>query len=124
MKQETPKTFKELFANTGIEPITNENGNIQYNFKATIKEKPKQETLEEVAQWVINNRYAKSELEKVSDFEMYNTIIDKCSKWQAERMYSEEEVVSFIHRFIKEHQPQLPYLIGGINMWFGQFKKK
>jgi hypothetical protein len=46
------------------------------------------------------------------------------AKWQAERMYSEEEVVSFIHRFIKEHQPQLPYLIGGINMWFGQFKKK
>jgi hypothetical protein len=38
--------------------------------------------------------------------------------------YSEEEVVSFIHKFIKEHQPQLPYLIGGINMWFQQYKKK
>lgn len=55
----------------------------------------KQETLEEVAQWVINNRYAKSELEKVSDFEMYNTIIDKCSKWQQEQdknKYSEEDL--------------------------------
>jgi hypothetical protein len=34
----TPKTFKELFANTGIEPTTDESGNIQYNFKATMKE--------------------------------------------------------------------------------------
>jgi hypothetical protein len=50
------------------------------------QEKLKQEeTLEEVAQWVIDNRYAKSELEKVSDFEMYNIIIDKCSKWQQEQ---------------------------------------
>ena len=34
----TPKTFKELFDNTGIEPTTDESGNIQYNFKATMKE--------------------------------------------------------------------------------------
>jgi hypothetical protein len=40
---ETPKTFKELFAKTGIEPTTDENGNIHYNFKATMKEEPKQE---------------------------------------------------------------------------------
>jgi hypothetical protein len=39
----TPKTFKELFTNTGIKPTTDESGNIHYNFKATIK----QETLEE-----------------------------------------------------------------------------
>ena len=42
--KETPKTFKELFANTGIEPTTDETGNIQYNFKATMKEEPKQES--------------------------------------------------------------------------------
>lgn len=36
-----PKTFKELFANTGIEPRTGENGDIHYNFKATMKEEPK-----------------------------------------------------------------------------------
>jgi hypothetical protein len=46
------------------------------------------------------------------------------AKWQTERMYSEEEVVYFIHKFLKEHQPHLPYLVGGINMWFKQFKKK
>ena len=31
------KTFKELFAGTGIEPTTNENGGVDYNFKATLK---------------------------------------------------------------------------------------
>ena len=40
---ETPKTFKELFANSGIEPTTDESGNTHYNFKATLKEEPKQE---------------------------------------------------------------------------------
>ena len=37
-KQETPKTFKELFANTGIKPTTDANGIVNYNFKATSKE--------------------------------------------------------------------------------------
>jgi hypothetical protein len=39
--QEEAKTFKELFANTGIKPTIDESGNIQYNFKATMKEEPK-----------------------------------------------------------------------------------
>ena len=34
------KTFKELFAGTGIEPTTNENGGVEYNFNATLKNKP------------------------------------------------------------------------------------
>lgn len=34
------KTFKELFAGTGIEPTTNENGGVDYNFKATLKKEP------------------------------------------------------------------------------------
>ena len=33
-------------------------------------------TVEELAQWVIDNRYPKSENNKVSDHEMYHTIID------------------------------------------------
>jgi len=31
---------------------------------------------EELAQWVIDNRYPKSEKEKISDHEMYHTIVD------------------------------------------------
>ena len=31
------KTFKELFAGTGIEPTTDENGGVHYNFNTTLK---------------------------------------------------------------------------------------
>ena len=31
------KTFKELFPGTGIEPTTNENGGVEYDFNATLK---------------------------------------------------------------------------------------
>ena len=34
----------------------------------------------EIAQWVIDNRYPKSELEKISDHELYNTIVDDIQK--------------------------------------------
>lgn len=63
---------------------------------------------------------------KAKEFDLANGVyaFEQGVKWQIDRSYSEEEVVSFIHKFIKEHQPQLPYLIGGINMWFGQYKKK
>jgi uncharacterized paraquat-inducible protein A len=33
-------------------------------------------SIQEIAQWVIDNRYSKSEKEKISDLEMYNTIVD------------------------------------------------
>ena len=33
-------------------------------------------SVKELAQWVIDNRYPKNENEKVSDFEMYNFIVD------------------------------------------------
>lgn len=35
---------------------------------------------EEIAQWVINNRYPKSEKEKISDLEMYHTVKDAILK--------------------------------------------
>lgn len=90
-----------------------------------IEEEPKQETLEEVAKshaiYELENNY-KPTKESFKLACKRNFI--RGAKWQAERSYSEEEVVSFIHKFLKEHQPQLPYLIGGINMWFEHFKKK
>jgi len=33
-------------------------------------------TIQEIAQWVISNRYPKSENDKVSDAEMYHTLIE------------------------------------------------
>jgi hypothetical protein len=37
-------------------------------------------TPQDIAQWVIDNRYTKSENEKVSDVEMYNTIYEAITK--------------------------------------------
>ena len=34
-------------------------------------------TKEEIAQWVIDNRYQKSELIKVSDFELYHLLVEQ-----------------------------------------------
>jgi hypothetical protein len=81
------------------------------------------EILEEMAQEYFENSIF---CDGITEFEHSITIRSYIAgaKLQAERMYSEEEVVYFIHKFLKEHQPQLPYMIGGINMWFGQFKKK
>lgn len=32
---------------------------------------------QEIAQWVIDNRYSKNEKDKISDFVMYNFIVDE-----------------------------------------------
>ncbi|MFA7708151.1 MAG: hypothetical protein WCX73_04325 [Candidatus Pacearchaeota archaeon] len=37
-------------------------------------------TAKEIAQWVIDNRYAKSENEKVSDVEMYHELVESIEK--------------------------------------------
>ena len=36
--------------------------------------------VEEIAQWVVDNRYPKSENNKVSDSEMYYTLIEKINQ--------------------------------------------
>lgn len=40
-------------------------------------------TIEELAQWVIDNRYPKNENQKVGDFEMFTTLVDKIKELQA-----------------------------------------
>ena len=51
---EKKKTFKELFAGTGIEPTTNENGGVDYNFNATLKNKPMKLYAEEQIKILLN----------------------------------------------------------------------
>jgi len=58
---------------------------------------------EQIAQWVIDNRYSKSEVDKMSDSEMYYTLIDKieeainytqcCAEFKCgeERVFNEEK---------------------------------
>jgi hypothetical protein len=38
--------------------------------------------IEKIAQWVIDNRYPKSENDKMSDFEMYHELIEKITQLQ------------------------------------------
>ena len=51
---------------------------------------------EEIAQWVIDNRYPKSENQKISDFEMFNYIVEKIQqlKNQPSEQISVERLVS------------------------------
>jgi hypothetical protein len=83
----TPKTFKELFANTGIEPTTDESGNTHYNFKAVMKEEPKQELKEETTSEGFHRIY------KETDYREFDFVSFKIGvEWQQERSYSEQEV--------------------------------
>ena len=51
----------------------------------------------EIAQWVIDNRYAKNESNKISDFEMYNHIIELMYKLTPIELPSDEEQEKFVH---------------------------
>jgi hypothetical protein len=97
---ETPKTFKELFANTSIEPTTDENGNIHYNFKATMKQEPKQETLEEAVKTYYEENIDQSNIPREHyEWEIQDLMLGFAYKWQQEqdkKGYSEEEVLQLL----------------------------
>jgi uncharacterized protein YmfQ (DUF2313 family) len=61
------------------------------------------ETIEEIAQWVIDNRYPKSENDKVSDFEMYQTLIEAMNQVLRQQPVSErsEQLKAFVDEFIE-----------------------
>jgi hypothetical protein len=79
------------------------------------KEKPKQETLSEAAlKYSSEPQY----FGKESGFRAG-------AKWQAERMYSEEEVLTLISDYIKDNlDPNTHGTIENVKDWFEQFKNK
>jgi hypothetical protein len=88
-----------------------------FNYKIIIpKEEPKQETLEEAAK----RTYQKG-LKDDIDLSFYDGV-RLGSKWQAERRYSEEEVIDFL----QEMNDWSTTFEGRIDIreWFEQFKKK
>lgn len=52
-------------------------------------------TAEEIAQWVIDNRYSKSENQKVDDFEMYHVLVEEISKSQCNH--------SWVYKIMSDH---------------------
>jgi hypothetical protein len=95
---------------------------IQLDAELAYKSLPKQELKEETTSEGFHRIYKELDYREF-DFGSFKIGVE-WQKEQDKKLYSEEEVVSFIHKFLKEHQPQLPYLLGGINMWFGQYKKQ
>ena len=86
---------------------------MNYSYKIVIpKEEPKQETLEEVAANLADPNICKTD----------NWIAG--AKYQAERMYSEEEVLTIVKAFDKEFYQGIVERNGHTNKWFEQFKKK
>lgn len=74
-------------------------------------------TIEEIAQWVIDNRYPKSEQEKLSDFELYHVLVEKIRSlyyegyedWDDERDCLGSEILAY-KQIIKELKQQLNQL--------------
>jgi hypothetical protein len=77
------------------------------------------ETLEEAANKIYPNNGFEDEL--YWDLgEIYRDKFIEGAKWQAERMYSEEEVQNILIEYVKTN-PTKPYRV--VN-WFEQYKKK
>ncbi len=73
----------------------------------------KKETLEEAAERLIINP-------TLEDKQVFKQGAD----WQAERMYSEKEVIDILYSFHKEENSRVVFSLSGITKWFEQFKKK
>lgn len=55
-------------------------------------------SIQELAQWIIDNRYPKSENEKTSDVEMYNTIFDTFQNLNQKSELKIEELPTIINK--------------------------
>jgi hypothetical protein len=79
--------------------------------------KPKQETIEEAAEYYAHNYF---DMHETNNYKALKQGFDAGSKWQAERMYSNmEEYSAFV---LKSYKERLPLLLA--KDWFEQFKKK
>jgi hypothetical protein len=89
--------------------------------------KHKQETLEEAAERFIPDNYIKvAPKQKVNAAEITRHYFREGAKWQAERMYSEEEVKEIVEKTIEKFYKH-NYTLTKAEMkeqWFENFKKK
>ncbi len=83
-------------------------------------EKTKQETLEEAAENFANSKEWLNG--GASNWVQFS--FKKGADWQAERMYSEKEVIDILYSFHKEENSRVVFSLSGITKWFEQFKKK
>jgi|688.fasta_scaffold14856_5 hypothetical protein len=82
-------------------------------------EEPKQETLEEATKkWITKN----SGIKLLLTPEFVRESFKEGAKWQAERMYSEEELKSILQFFVEDTRGDKPW-VDADDEWFEQFKK-
>lgn len=74
-------------------------------------DKTKQETLEQAAE-----TYVKDNFQMYAFPEAIMIVYKDGAKWQAERMYSEEEVYNLLYKLLPDKEE--------LDNWFEQFKKK
>jgi hypothetical protein len=100
-----PKTFKELFAGTGIEPTTDKDGGVHYNFKATLKNKTMKTAMQELIFHIayMERRKYQDEQEKIiggmndcimnDAIVIQNKVIEELTKEYAEYLEKEKEQI-------------------------------
>jgi hypothetical protein len=96
-----------------VKPILSNNGRAFYGYKIIIpQEEPKQETLEEAIERLI-------ELNRQDSFY-------EGAKWQAKRMYNDAECYRFLHDLMTDIKLQGLIITDDIDLkkWFEQHKKK
>jgi hypothetical protein len=99
-----------------------------FGYKIIIpKEEPKQETLEEAIKDYIENtmKFSFNSLDTKTQANRMLKCAEFGAKWQAERMYSEEEVINFLGEredYLGTHPSIFDYQ--DARDWFEQFKKK
>jgi len=100
---------------------------INYNYKMPVN-KGKQEKLEEAAEYYAHNYF---EMHETNNYKALKQGFEAGAKWQAERMYSEEEVLNILHEWsmykvdieLGKLADELPNILP-YDKWFEQFKKK
>ena len=120
MRKEEPKQRLEKYS----ERFDNDEsaiGNLENWGRRLVKEEPKQETIEEAALLVYPIHLIWDEDERYDCSQELREAFIEGAKWQAERMYSEEEVIAF-GEFIFKHT--LLAHSKGVKNLFEQFKKK
>jgi hypothetical protein len=108
------------FENTDPSPDSVEDNYPRTNYGEGYYEEPKQETIEErEPYWDLVDK--KAEQNNTIDLDAYAKGVQDGAKWQAKRMYSEEEVIELIKKAV--YQKQNAWKVGELDKWFEQFKK-
>jgi hypothetical protein len=76
------------------------------------------ETLEEAAEYYAHNNF---NMHETNSYKELKKGFEAGVKWQAERMYSEEEVLQIIEATLITYSD---FVLADIPEWFEQFKKK